>query len=270
MADREEAGKAKQAEAAAGQEDEYVILGSGVLGWPSGERHTDRYGAVHLTVLDSVPGEPAPDRTIPVFREDLAARIARDLAGLRAGRAAESAERPVPGRVSRVVTYDGAPAGTEGILVATIIAPTRDRDWRFDPLGPPEPGEQVVLGTGTLFTETYGDHDGPDLIGVRPADGRDENWMDPGAMFRCKDYLVRLSLKVPETGAPERTRSASPSQQRTTGQDDPARTAAGDVLPGPASPASSPAPRKRTAGGGSRAEKTGSGRASRAGRPPAR
>ena len=58
-----------------------VVLGSGILGHTSFERHTDRYGAVHLTVLDSIPGEPAPARTVPVPPDDdLSARILQDLA----------------------------------------------------------------------------------------------------------------------------------------------------------------------------------------------
>jgi hypothetical protein len=208
-----------------------VVLGSGVLGWTSAERHTDRWGAVHLRVYDSIPGEAAPDSTAPVFFEDLTGRIAQDLAAARAGNASSSREDR-PGSVNRVVGYDHAPLGVAGTLVATIIAATWDRSSSFsdDPLGPPQPGEQVVLGTGTLFTDTYGD---APVIGVRPADGRAEDWMDRSAMFRCKDHVVRLSLQVPGASAPGA--AAAPGTRQAVARDAPAprtrapgkRTAAG-------------------------------------------
>ena len=53
-----------------GPEDPVVVLGSGILGKPGFERSTGRYGTVHLTVLDSIPGEPSPARTVPVPPDD--------------------------------------------------------------------------------------------------------------------------------------------------------------------------------------------------------
>lgn len=136
-----------------------VILGSGLLGWTAGERYTERYGAVHLRALDSIPGEPAPARTVP-FR----------------------------GHDCRAIAWDAAPLGAGGTLAAYVISATHSRDtW-----GPPvRPGERVALGSGTLFAENAG----VPVIGVRPADGRKTHWLDVMAMGRCSDHLVRLVLE---------------------------------------------------------------------------
>jgi hypothetical protein len=204
--------------AGTGPEDPVVVLGSGILGWAGDERRTDRYGTVHLTVMDSIPGEPAPARTVPVPPgDDLAARILQDLAksspGLADAAAAASdaaARRPD----TRIVAFDHAPLGTAGTLVAHVIhADVSDDDRelgrRHPELRPPVPGERVVLGSGTLFTEEYADW--PPLIGVRPSDGRQSEWMDPNALYRCKGHLVRLEFELPKDSAPS-TAAARPVQ----------------------------------------------------------
>jgi hypothetical protein len=186
-------------------EDPIVTLGSGVLGHTSFERHTDRYGAVHLTVLDSIPGELAPARTVPVPPdEDLGARILQDLAksdARYADTAAAASEAAARRPDNRVVAFDHAPRGTAGTLVAHVIANVSAYDWGddFPELRLPKPGERVVLGSGTLFTEKYGD---APVIGVRPDDGRADNWMDRDAISRCKDHLVRLEFERPKDSAP--------------------------------------------------------------------
>ena len=187
-------------------EDPVVVLGSGILGSTPFERHTSRYGTVHLRVMDSIPGEPAPARTVPVPPDDdLAARILQELAKADARYAAtaaaaseDAARRPD----NRVAAFDQAPLGATGTLVARVIAV----DPRFDhsddhvpELRTPPPGERVVLGSGTLFTEEYM---GAPVIGVRPDDGRDEDWMDSYAITRCRDHLVRLEFEMPKDSAP--------------------------------------------------------------------
>ncbi len=159
-------GQAAAAHPVSGLESSVVILGGGILGSTPGERHTDRYGAVHLTVLDSIPGIPAPPRTVVV-----------------------------PGTTSRVVAFDHAPLGATGTLVAQIVATAR-----YPKMGPqPEPGDRIVLGSGTLFTET---DMGAPVIGVRPADGRETDWMDADAIQRCRDHLVRLDFEMPAAAGP--------------------------------------------------------------------
>lgn len=188
--------------------DPVVVLGIGILGWTGDERRTDRYGTIHLTVMDSIPGELAPARTVQVPPdEDLRARILRELAKGNADfadAAAAATEAAARRSDSRVVAFDHAPLGTAGTLVAHVIhADVTDYDREFGKrhpeLRPPEPGERVVLGSGTLFTEEYGD---APLIGVRPGDGRAEEWMDSDALFRCKGHLVRLEFEIPKDSAP--------------------------------------------------------------------
>ena len=186
-------------------EDPVVILGSGILGHTPFERHTDRWGAVHLTVLDSIPGERAPARTASVPPdEDLAARILQDLAegdARYAPAAAEASEAAARRPDNRVVAFDHAPLGAAGTLVARVIAtdPFYAHDDAPPELRAPWPGERVVLGTGTLFTEQYRDMP---IIGVRPGDGRADDWMDHYAIARCRHHLVRLEFETPKDNAP--------------------------------------------------------------------
>jgi hypothetical protein len=202
----------------ASPEDPVVVLGSGILGWTGDERRTDRYGSVHLTVMDSIPGERVPARTVPVPPgDDLAARILQELAKGNSGLAdaATAASEAAARRPDiRFVAFGHAPLGTAGTLVAHVIhADVSDDDREFGrrhpELRPPVPGERVVLGSGTLFTEEYADW--PPLIGVRPGDGRQSEWMDPDALFRCKDHLVRLEFELPKDSAPG-TAAARPVQ----------------------------------------------------------
>jgi hypothetical protein len=187
-------------------EDPVVVLGSGILGSTPFERHTSRYGTVHLTVMDSIPGEPAPARTVPVHPDDdLAARILPDLAkadARYADAAAVASEDAARRPNNRIVGFDRAPLGATGTRVVRVIAvdPRFDHsDDHIPELRTPPPGERVVLGSGTLFTEEYM---GAPVIGVRPDDGRDEDWMDSYAITRCRDHLVRLEFEMPEGSAP--------------------------------------------------------------------
>jgi hypothetical protein len=128
------------------------------------------------------------------------AEARQDAAGAAAARQA-IARTPA----SRIVAFDHAPLGAVGTLVAHVIhsnATDRDREFgkRHPELRPPETGERVVLGSGTLFTEKYGE---APVIGVRPGDGRQTEWMDPNSIFRCKDHLVRLEFEMPEDSAPD-------------------------------------------------------------------
>ena len=243
-----------------GPEDPVVILGSGILGRTSDERRTGRYGTVHLTVLDSIPGEPAPARMVSVPPdEDLRARILQDLAKADArytAAAAAASQNAARRPDSRVVAFDHAPLGAAGTLVAHVIHVTAtddDREFgkRHPELRPPEPGERIVLGSGTLFTEKYGD--GP-VVGVRPDDGRAEEWMDSNAIFRCKDQLVRLEFEMRTDNAPgaaaarrvqaERQEGDLPQSAVRTGQAD---FSVADPLAPPGQGASGPARRPRAA-----------------------
>lgn len=109
-----------------------------------------------------------------------------------------------PDRVESV-PFDTAPVGTHGHLVAVVLA-TRTSphvgDWARG-LFPTTPtvGEQILLGTGVLITGRCAE--GRWLLGLRPDDGRDREWLDPAALYRCHHQTVRLHLRP--THRPERS-----------------------------------------------------------------
>ncbi len=131
-----------------------IVLGTGVLNWHPDERRTDRYGTVYLN-------RAPDDHTFDPVR------------------------------------FDDPPVGTRGRLVAVILA-TRPSfhvgDWsRGHTPTTPTAGEEITLGTGTVFVEPsrYGTTE----IGLRPDDDRDTAWLDPAALYRCHEQTVRLELR---------------------------------------------------------------------------
>ena len=94
-------------------------------------------------------------------------------------------------------TWEDAPAGTRGTLIARILQTRQSRHIGdiFRGISPstPEVGEEIALGTGTLFTEM---DDGVPRIGVMPDDGRETDWMDPRALYRCHSQTVRLEFRA--------------------------------------------------------------------------
>jgi len=99
-------------------------------------------------------------------------------------------------------TWQDAPTGTKGTLVAYVLA-TRQSGHigdLFRGIGPstPKVGEEITLGTGTLFAEY---DDGVPRIGVEPEDGRETDWMDPGALYRCHNQTVRLAFRAAGSNA---------------------------------------------------------------------
>lgn len=115
-----------------------IVIGTGELWWQSGERHTDRYGAVHLNDRDHVPQQ-----------------------------------------------IDTGLVGSHGRLVAVIERPYRGTS-------PVSVGDAIELGTGTLFVETS--PLGNTEVGVKPTDGRAENWLDGNALTVCHGQVVRLEF----------------------------------------------------------------------------
>src|SRR5260370_34176704 len=90
--------------------------------------------------------------------------------------------------IGNYITWKDAPADTRGTLVAYVLATRQSRHIGdlFRGISPstPEVGEAITLGTGTLFTQI--DDDVP-VIGVKPDDGREHDWMDPTALYRRHD-----------------------------------------------------------------------------------
>jgi hypothetical protein len=78
----------------------------------------------------------------------------------------------------------------------TPAAPTTAEIWTGLTPSRPDVGEEITLGTGTLFTDTDADSDtgAPTAIGLKPDDGRTA-WLDPRALYRCHSQTVRLELR---------------------------------------------------------------------------
>lgn len=96
------------------------------------------------------------------------------------------------------VQIDGPPPQTRGRLAA-IILETRPSSHIGDIFAghapsEPETGEEITLGEGTLFRGAYGS------VGLEPYDGRETNWLDPKALYRCHSQTVRLVF-YPKTPA---------------------------------------------------------------------
>ncbi|KAA2253298.1 hypothetical protein F0L68_33345 [Solihabitans fulvus] len=135
-----------------------IVLGTGILRWQRYERQTDRYGTVNL---DRAPYGESVDLT----------------------------------------PFDTAPVGTRGRLVAVIVDTRRsphcgDLARGITPTTP-QAGEEITLGTGTLFVQEF-DH-GSTEIGLAPDDDRYEDWLDPQALYRCHSQTVRLELRSDES-----------------------------------------------------------------------
>ncbi|WP_228714242.1 phosphoadenosine phosphosulfate reductase domain-containing protein [Prauserella endophytica] len=98
------------------------------------------------------------------------------------------------------VTFESAPVGSRGRLVAVVLE-TRPSVHCGDltrGLAPTTPavGEEITLGSGTVFTEPDPDTGLPTAVGLVPDDGRDEDWLDPRALYRCHNQTVRLELRA--------------------------------------------------------------------------
>lgn len=132
--------------------DRPLLLGRGVLDWPAIERKGGRYGLVALH-----PEGPPDDRQVdPVF-------LGGDLA---AGHAGET-----------------------GGLLARVVEGRRYHA--------PAPGAELLLGHGRLFfkraeDDGYRDAADPNLVGVEPADGREEDWLDPSALYDLHHSVVEI------------------------------------------------------------------------------
>lgn len=138
-------------------------LGTGVLTWDGAERRSDRYGAVWLMQ----DGCTATSRIDPVPQLDV--------------RAASG----VVGQTGRLVAQvvDARESTHIGDLFRGIF-PSK-----------PSVGDRIVLGEGTLFLEpcSFGF-----TVGLRPDDGRDADWLDPHALYRAHEQMVRLFFEVSE------------------------------------------------------------------------
>lgn len=143
------------------------LVARGVLNWNREERITDRYGAVHFNA------------SRPDWGKDFAGNAVEDL-----------------GAEVECLNEDSALVGRRGRLHALVVE-ARDSghigDF-FRGVGPtrPEVGELVLLGEGTLFVEPREEDMGSPAIGLRPVDGRESDWLDIRALYRCHEQTVEV------------------------------------------------------------------------------
>lgn len=94
------------------------------------------------------------------------------------------------------VPLDLTPVGQVGTLVAHVVE-TRQSGHvgdLFRSIGPatPEVGDAVTLGTGRLFAQEEASN--VTSVGLEPLDGRDNDWLDPSALYRVHSQTVRLEF----------------------------------------------------------------------------
>lgn len=88
------------------------------------------------------------------------------------------------------------PVGARGYLVATVLE-TRQSDHigdSFRGLSPSTPriGEEITLGgPGELFIEM----DFAPVVGLRPDNDRETDWLNPKSLYRCHNQTVRLEFR---------------------------------------------------------------------------
>lgn len=144
-----------------------IITGTGIFTWDGRERRSDRYGVFALDKTDYNETARARDVGWTITRAELA-----DLTGLQASIKVEVLETRQSGHIGDFF---------RGIFPET-----------------PDVGEVIDLGTGELFA----DFDRMDWavggfgIGLKPADGRENDWFDPRKLYRLHDQTVRVTVQV--------------------------------------------------------------------------
>lgn len=164
-----------------------VLLASGELSWPRGERVCDRYGVVTIQLNPSgLTPENADKRLI------------------------QNATNEQAGAFDSYADFADAPAEQVGTLVAEITEAREsyhigDMFHGFYP-ETPEVGERVELGYGMLFVEeAYREAGLPRYaVGLQPVEalgarefegeriGPDVFWLNPRRLYRCHAQTVNL------------------------------------------------------------------------------
>ena len=87
--------------------------------------------------------------------------------------------------------------GVRGQLIAKVLEARQSthigdlfRDLRPET---PEVGEEIVLGEGVVFYELH--EDGQVFVGLKPEDGRTNDWLDPKMLYRAHAQYVELYFK---------------------------------------------------------------------------
>lgn len=91
------------------------------------------------------------------------------------------------------VPLTGEHGGIYGRLVAHIEKARESRHigdiFRGVFPSTPDVGEWIVLGEGTYYQERK--PEGP-VVGLRPSDSREADWLDINALYRCHEQTVSL------------------------------------------------------------------------------
>jgi len=136
-----------------------ILIGKGVLSWPKSERVSDRYGTVML-MKDGMDSYATQE-----------------------------------GPVSLINT----PSGKNVRLFATVIE-NRQSTHIGDILrglypSTPDVGETIDLGIGEIFYEQFRSYT---LVGLKPNDDRESDWLNPVALYRAHEQTVELYCEEEE------------------------------------------------------------------------
>ena len=137
-----------------------ILLASGVFGWDSTERRSNRYGSVHIS---DTPYDEGPTDEV-FFDLDTIAKLKGERVNL------------------TVEVITARESGHIGDLFLKVFPST------------PDVGEVVDLGVGIL--DSANGYDGsPDII-LKPNDGRRELWIDPRKLYRLHDQTVKVYAEL--------------------------------------------------------------------------
>jgi hypothetical protein len=146
-------------------------LGTGSLSWNGIERRSDRYGTVMLYAKNSFDVEIAGGAYLhPASIDKCAGKTGRLVCVV---------------KETRQSTHIGD-------LFRGIFPTT------------PELNEEIVLGEGELFVMRVEDDPTKAIesIGLKPADGRPNDWLDPTQLYRAHEQTVELYFEALEAGQP--------------------------------------------------------------------
>jgi len=134
-------------------EKKRILVGAGALTWFAEERRSDRYGSVWLSKENSLS---------EVINKNSYLNVLKSVKG--------------KGRLIAKVT---------GTRKSTHIGDLHHKVYPSTP----EVGEEIVLGSGTVFYENKYDID---AIGLKPDDNRNELWLDIKQLYRAHEQDVEL------------------------------------------------------------------------------
>jgi len=157
------------------------IVARGIFQWDGAERRTDRYGTFVIVAHDE---DTAFDR-------DGVKHVFSDW---------EADEKDAFLDTAKVARY----VGKRTRITARVINTRQSRHigdlFRGIKPSMPDIGEEIDLGAGEFFTEPStwpaGGCCGEIFIGLRPDDGRADDWFDPRKLYRLHTQTVEIALEV--------------------------------------------------------------------------